>query len=93
MRQVRGILTALSENYEIAYYRSVKNPLQLPLKNILLKYAGGKRGRAQRVRQCAREKRLPRDCTRTRRRQTTYVFQADLSHMVNHFLNLIQAIF
>ena len=49
MRHVRGILTALSENYEIAYYRSVKNPLQLPLKNILLKYAGGKRGRAQRV--------------------------------------------
>ena len=36
MRHVRGILTALSENYEIAYLRSVKNLLQHPLKFFLL---------------------------------------------------------
>ena len=32
---MRGILTALSENYEIAYFRSVKNLLQHPLKGRL----------------------------------------------------------
>ena len=34
LRHVRGILTALSENYEIAYFRSVKNLLQHPLKSM-----------------------------------------------------------
>ena len=32
LKHVRGILMALSENYEIAYFRSVKNVLQHPLK-------------------------------------------------------------
>ena len=48
--------------------------IEPPLKDILFKYARGERGRAQHVSQCAREKRPPRDCTRRRRRQTSFVF-------------------